>query len=362
MAITPRLLASAFLAGSLALAGAASTGCSSASTRTGFTDTDGGLGAPTGPGGEPTTDGGTTTPPAQPSKPGCAMDKYTEAMPTTASLTGLTYSQAQAQAYVVSALERRYPIGKFILEGGLTSPLAASQGNCVDRFLQDKTSAGAVLRQAPTLVHECGHFFDLGEASGSSSAYVVTNAMTFTCKSGDTTSRGGRTFARSLIKSDTYYAKRKACGGSAAMGCDFYADVYLDGSPTDGQFQGGDQGYSSVLEETTQYVNSLATALAFEDQYVGTQASERDGILTFLWYVERYLKMAREDYADAYTLLSTDSCWRQATLTVWDRAWFFLNATKGKSSLGLDDTAIEALVKDATLTAEIDALRNLECK
>lgn len=337
-------------------------GCGSSESRGGFetptlgtpTDTDGD--------GQPDPPDSGTTPPAQPDKPGCAQDKYTEALPTTASLSGLTYSQAQAEQYVKSALERRYPIGKFILEGGLTSPLAASQGSCVARFLQDKSSGPAVLRQASTLVHECGHFFDLGKASGGAAAFVVTDKIEFSCKSGDTTSRGGRTFARSLLRGDTHYPKRKACGGTAGQGCDFYADVYLDGSSTDGTFQGGDQGYNSVLEETTQYVNSLASALAFEDQYSGSKVSERDGILTFLWYIERYLAMARTQYKDAYELLSTDACWRQATLTVWDRAWFFLKATEGKSSLGLDDSAIEALVKDSSLTAEIDALRSLECK
>ena len=32
------------------------------------------------------------------------------------------------------------------------------------------------------------------------------------------------------------------------------------------------------------------------------------------------------------------------------------------AALGLDDAALESLVKDTTLTAEIDALRNLECQ
>jgi hypothetical protein len=147
-----------------------------------------------------------------------------------------------------------------------------------------------------------------------------------------------------------------------SQGCDFYADTYLDGNADDSKFDSGDQGYDSVLEEATQYVNSLATALAFQDAYAGQKASERDGILTFLWYIERYLQMGRTKYPSAYSALSGDACWRQATLSVWDRAWFFLDATSGNTNLGLDDTALEALVKDAALTAEIDALRKLECK
>jgi hypothetical protein len=339
-------------------------GCS-ASPRQGFdvspTDPAGG-GDPNNPAGG---GGGGATPPAQPDKPGCAQDQYAESLPSSkASLSGLTFSSTKANEYLLGALEKRYPLGKAIVEGGLASSISASQGSCVDRFLQDKSSANAVLRQAATVVHECGHFYDLGEAtSARDAAYVLRpSELTFTCKSGDTTSRGGKTFARSLIKKDAYYSDRPACGGKSAQGCDFYADVYLDGNAADAKFDSGDQGFSFVLEEATQYVNSLATALAFEDQYTGSKVSERDGILTFLWYIERYLAMARNDYPEAYKLLSEDPCWRQATLSVWDRGWFYLRASEGKANLGLDDSNLETLVTNGDLTSEIDALRNLECK
>ena len=141
-----------------------------------------------------------------------------------------------------------------------------------------------------------------------------------------------------------------------------YARIYLDGDAEDSKFDSGDQGYNSVLEEATQYVNSLATGLAFEDQYTGVKVTERDGILTFLWYIERYLAMARTEYPEAYALISEDPCWRQATLTVWDRGWFYLRATEGMASLGIHDAEIEPLVNDPELVAEIDALRKLECK
>lgn len=353
-----------FIAG-LVLVGSALTtsACGSSESRTGFET------SPTDPAGTGAGDDGTTpgaggaTPVAKPDQPGCAQDEYTEALPTKTSLSGLTFSQSKANEYLLAALEKRYPLGKAIVEGGLTSSLAKSQGNCIDRFLQDKSSAGAVLRQATTIVHECGHFYDLGEASGSSSAFVLKpSELSFTCKNGDTTSRGGKTFARSLIKSDTHYPSRKACASGAAQGCDFYAQIYLDGVASDAKFDSGDQGYNSVLEEATQYVNSLATALAFQDQYTGQKVSERDGILTFLWYIERYLAMARADYPEAYKLLSEDECWRQATLSVWDRGWFYLRATKGMTNLGLDDAKLETLVNDPDLVAEIDALRKLECK
>ncbi|MBX3197340.1 MAG: hypothetical protein KF894_04210 [Labilithrix sp.] len=340
-----------FMFGVVGCGSIVSAGCATADGREGFAPDD--------------ADGsGSGSAAAKPDQPGCAQDAYTETLPTSANLSGLAFSPANANDYLLGALELRYPLGKAIVEGGLASSLAQTQGNCIDRFLSSRSSAAAVLRQATTVVHECGHFFDLGEASRGDAAYVIRpDELTFTCKSGDTTSRGGKTFARSLIRKDAHYAKRKACpAGTAARGCDMYAEVYLDGSSTDAKFDSGDQGYSFVLEEAAQYVNSLATALAFEDSYTGTKASERDGILTLLWYIERYLAMARADYPEAYALLSEDPCWRQATLSVWDRGWFYLRATEGLSNLGIDDAAIEPLVTDPELTAEIDALRELECK
>lgn len=360
MAIRTTFLVQLFTLASLATAGSA---CSDGGgSRQPFVDRPDPT-QPTGDGSSGGSSGSSGTPAPQPEKPGCAQAAYTEALPTNVSLSDLSYSPAQAQAYLLSALSRRYPIGKSIVEGGVSSPLAAQQGNCVNRFLDDTSTPASVLKGAATVVHECGHLFDLGEAKGAAdSSYVLRPDLRFACTGGDTTSRGGKTFARSRIKGDGFYAKRKACGGKAGQGCDFYADVYLDGNPDDAKFEGGDQGYSSVLEETTQYVNSLATALAFKESYGGGKSSERDGILTFLWYVERYLAMAKSDYPDAYDALANDACWRQATLSVWDRAWFYLDATSGMDELGIDDGALEPLVKDPALTAQIDALRKLECQ
>jgi hypothetical protein len=334
----------------------ASAGCAASDERDGFGDPN----DPSGNGGDGSNTGDTPAP--KPEQPGCAQDQYTEALPTNASLSDLSFSPSTANDYLLAALEKRYPLGKAIVEGGLSSALAQSQGNCIDRFLSDKTSAQKVLRQASTVVHECGHFYDLGEASGKNAAYVIRDDLKFTCANGDTTSRNGKTFARSLIRKDAFYAKREACPDTAAKGCDMYAETYLNGNATDSTFDSGDQGYNSVLEEATQYVNSLAASLAFEDQYKNTKTSERDGILTFLWYIERYLAMAHTDYPEAYALISEDACWRQATLSIWDRGWFYLRATEGKATLGIDDADIKALVTDPELTAEIDALRKLECK
>ncbi|HVJ94106.1 MAG TPA: hypothetical protein VM580_30160 [Labilithrix sp.] len=300
-------------------------------------------------------DGDAADPPAPTQdKPGCGQNPYTETLPTTASLDGLPFSRETADKFLLSALEKRYPIGKAIVEGGLSSARSKNMGDCLKIFLGDRSSESRVLRSASTAVHECGHFYDMGKATRDEAAYVIRPDLTFMCKSGDTTSRGGKTFARSLISRDAHARKRTPCG-MGGKGCDGYATTYLTG-------QSGEQGYNSVLEEATQYVNSLATAFAFREQYERTNASERDGILTFLWYVERYLALAHANYPEAYKLISEDSCWRQATLTIWDRGKLYLDATKDIPGLGLDDTSIEELVNTPELLAEIDALRKLECE
>ena len=297
-----------------------------------------------------------------PGRVGCAGAAWVEPLPTTTSLGGLAYSAAAAQSYLLSALELRYPFGKSVVEGGLANPLSPSQSSCVRAFLRDTSTATAVLRQASTVVHECGHFWDLGTSQGGRSNYVLAPGLTRACSRGDTTARGGATFARSLIKADAFGPMRAPCVTMSSSGCDFYAAVYLDGSPTNATFESGDQGFNSLLEEANQYVNSLASALAFRDSFQNTRVSERDGILTFLWYLERYLLLARTTYPEAYATLSQDPCWREAILSVWDRAWFYLQATAPfASNLGISDARLRTLVETPTLLAEVDALRALQC-
>jgi len=288
--------------------------------------------------------------PLHPERPGCAGNAYAETLPTNASLDGLSFSAASSQQYLLDALDLRFPLGKFIVSEGLTSPYAPTQKNCFEQYFTEVSSAPKVLLQASQIVHECGHYLDLGKAKDPTSVYVIREDLSFSCEQGDTTDRKGMTFARSRIRKDAYATKRRTCGADeTAKGCDFYADIYLNGDPDDAKFESGDQGYNLLLEEASQYVNSLATALAFEDAHKrGSRITERDGILTFLWYIERYLKLAKESYPDTYAFIHSNACWRQVTLTIWDRAWFYLNATKTMSELGLD--------------AEIDALRALECQ
>jgi hypothetical protein len=203
--------------------------------------------------------------------------------------------------------------------------------------------------------------YDAFLSSSSSDAYELSPELSFRCERGDTTTRGGDTFARSRIAGDEYAALRPACGGVSRAGCDPYADVYLDGDPDDGVFDSGDQGYNLLLEESVQYVHSIATAWAFVDQQPQNIAvSARDGILTFLWYIERYLRMARTEFPDAYERIAQDDCWRDLTLGVWARAQRFLQLSNNERRLGIADDELLELVQEPELLEEIERLRALD--
>ena len=231
---------------------------------------------------------------------------------------------------------------------------------CIDVFFQPsmgKTAAGA-LGQASTLVHECGHLYDQSLSQFGSHTYFVNESKKFTC-SGLSYQGPNTGFARSRIKGDGFDATWPACAKFGDQGCDGYAPIYLSGNPDDGQFDSGDQGYDMLLEEVNQYVNSLVTDYALADQQQWSVSAE-DGILTLAWYMERYLHMARLTYPEAYAYLAGDACWRQATLTLWGRAWTYLEKTNGNGKLNLKGAMLRKLVADPALLDEIQRLRLAE--
>ena len=305
---------------------------------------------------------GTVSAPTDKVDPNCIDGTYTEAIADAdASLATPrgSFNSNRPEDFLIEALEIRYPTGAYIFEEGIKADSFTAE-NCFETFItpSQRQSADGMLDAASTLVHECGHFLDIELGGFVRSTYVITEDLQITCDGGSLND----TPARSRILGDEYASLRPPCAGAGGgSGCDTYAPIYLDGNPDDGNFDGGDQGLDSVLEEATQYVNSLATDYAFNDRLgAGAQISARDGILTFLWYIERYLRWMRVNDNAAYGRILNDPCWREAILTVWGRAWIFLAQTEGIRSLSLEGDAIEALVLDTNLLQEIQRVRDAE--
>ena len=302
----------------------------------------------------PSVDAGRWTPPpsnAARVDPGCTDGQYTETLPNPGadiSQAIAAYTPAGAQDFVMTVLQARYPVGHHIVQGGL-----AGSGNCVQTFLWDDSSADGAISSLSTVVHECGHMHDIDLSFASwKDIYVITDTLTLTCDGGDKFEYGGNTFPRSLLTADNYNDLLPPCpeGSFGSSSCDFYANTYLTGDS-------GNQGFNTLMEEAVQYINSLATGYAFNDFY-GWGTSERDGIMTFLWYIERYLYLARTQHPDTYTFLSGDACWRDLILTVWGRSWLYLETTKDITQLEISADTIQPLVEDPTLLSEIQAIRD----
>ncbi len=289
--------------------------------------------------------------PSGPVDPGCLDGQYTETLPTpNVSIDGVKsgYSAANLNQFILDLLGLRYPTGAYIVDQALNS--GSQLGDCVAYFAYDTSSAEKVIGTLSTVVHECGHFLDIALGGWTSDSYVITENLTLECSGGDKFEYGGNTFVRAELMNDNYAHLRSICEDGQWGGCDSYASVYLVGDS-------GNQGFNTLMEEAVQYVNSLATGYAFNDQSAWT-VSEKDGILTFLWYIERYLYLARTQYPETHAFILGNECFRELILTVWGRAWLYLDATESYPKLGMEDGIIKDLVMAPELLAEIQSVRS----
>lgn len=115
---------------------------------------------------------------------------------------------------------------------------------------------------------------------------------------------------------------------------DFYQETYLTG-------QSGAQGFSTVLDELNQYTHSLAVEHCYRDFHEPmTAITARDGVLTFLYYVEKYLQLARTQHPADYDRIKADEDAVHVLDVLWGRANLYLDATRDDPTLGIADDEI----------------------
>ncbi|MBK8168868.1 MAG: hypothetical protein IPK60_00820 [Sandaracinaceae bacterium] len=314
---------------------------------------DGGMSG--GDGGTPAGDASIGT--SELVSPTCIDGQYTEVLPTgSEAIADLTFTATDLVGSALLFLDRRYPNGADIVSGCLEHD---TEARCVNMWFQPApTTTSEFLLGLSTVVHEAGHLNDLGRGGSGFGTYFYTSDTILSCDDGDSVPRGGQTFARSEIYDDAFQSEFPACASFSDRDCDSYALIYLDPNSPVGTL-GPSQGFSSVIEEATQYVNSLATGFAFRDQLTG-QRSERDGILAYLWYVERYLHLARLEQPDVYNFISSSACWREVILTLWGRAWLYLQHTTGHTELEINAPTFLQAVQNPVLVDEIARIRALQ--
>ena len=277
-------------------------------------------------GGAPRTDGGAT------GGDGGMTSTRTYSEPLcndTADLSDL------ASGYTVGALRstaeaiamRRYPIGLVFIE---------EQGDeYLPGWFQDTTTFGGVLDGFETAVHEGAHIWDFSNSPGGQHLYRVRDDLTITTAALDN------------------YARSEILALHVDRDSDIYDEVYLE------DFS-GTQGFNNLLDEYNAYVHSLAARYCTRDSLGSTRRiSARDGILTMMYYVELYLKVARTNHPDDYAEIIGDPGHLEMILTVWDRAEFWLDITEGMTELGIRDETIRGWVYQADNLLEIEMLRDL---
>jgi hypothetical protein len=184
-----------------------------------------------------------------------------------------------------------------------------------------------------TAVHEGSHIWGIARFDPNTQSYPVRAGLTIVTKR-------LRNFARSEILS-----------AHVDPSADRYAKTYLEGAS-------GAQGFNSVLDEYNAYTHSLASRYCTRDLVpANTTVSARDGILTFMYYVETYLELARTKHPADYTAIAADLGHRTMITAVWDRAELWLRRSARYPRLGIDDARLRSWVYEPSRLAEIARVR-----
>lgn len=128
---------------------------------------------------------------------------------------------------------------------------------------------------------------------------------------------------------------------------DEYYQQYLEGPS-------GQQDITMVLEELNAYTQGTITdskLVGYMDE--NERQSTRDGLATFMYYTELYLKRGREAHPAQWRKLAADPAYVTLIQRLWQRAEETLQPIMGEARLGLRDGAILARVYSPELIGEL---------
>ncbi len=253
---------------------------------------------------------------------------YTEALcDDAADLSDLAAAYENTPAGLRAATrgiaERRYPIGVAFIDVQTDDQLM--------RWFRARNTFADVMSGFEVAVHEGAHIWDIT---------MIRSDWPYRLRD-DLVIRPRRltNFNRSEIL--TLHADPDA---------DSYDEVYLRG-------QSGAQGFNTLLDEYVAYTHSLASRYCTRDSLGrGLRISARDGILTLMYYVELYLKIARTEHPDDYAEIIGDPAHVELIRTVWQRAEFWLERTASLPQLGLRDAQIREWTYAPENVMEIEML------
>ena len=174
-------------------------------------------------------------------------------------------------------------------------------------------------------VHETNHqlSFKLSDYTNGFYGYYLGNEQTLTVK----------------MKNLFYRSKISEYLDAFDKGQNYY-ELYLTGDS-------GNQDITVLLDEVNAYTHSLNSSICFVDlisKY--TMQSDRDGLATFMYYFELYLKKARISYPDQWKQMYNDPEYLDLFAALWKRAESVLKTGLKHSQLGIQDKFIIKRVYD----------------
>ena len=268
----------------------------------------------------PPVDAGTDAGPP-PDPPG--MDCYWEPVDEDADISDLvaSYGGANWKDELIEVFDRRHPATGWLLD--------AQRDDSYFGTFSDSSNWTRMVEWIDTLSHEETHLFNAYEAirRGTRQTIYLRSDLTFDL---DASLEG---FARSEIM--------------PMIAIDaIYTDTYFTGSQ-------GSRGFIALMDETSCYLNEMAALAVVGEDYPGFGVSSRDGIFAFLYYVELYLRRAREAHPEFYATLRASPVARELVQTMWQRAYFFLPISQRFSSLGISDAEYRAATMQPANLAEM---------
>lgn len=268
--------------------------------------------------------GSTGGPPTQPpGDPNC----YSEPLFIDADVSGIVaaYGGPDWKQDLIDAMDARWPAGGYLLH--------EQQDDSYFGQFSDPNSWPGMVGWLDTLVHEQTHLFnayhaiDVGEHAA---LYFREDLILYMPPD--------QGFSRAEILAEL------APGPAAGI----YTGTYLTGSQ-------GDRGFNAVLDEYSCYLNEVPGMAVFGDDYPGLGVSLRDGAAAFSYFLQMYLKVAREQHPEFYDWAKSQPVYVDAVHTLWVRTQFMFEEVGDlHPSLGIDD----AMYREAAL--QPDNLMELE--
>lgn len=282
----------------------------------------------------------TAAPTVQPSRPGRFMafpgDLTKEELGGCVVLSDVAsirsaYEPSKLRAAAEALATKRYPLGVEFLR-------AQDDKQLFTWFEHGGATFDDLASSFDTAVHEGAHIWGFKRFSPRTQTYGVSADVTLT------------------LPRLSNFDRSEILKVHVSPATDDYAKIYLTG-------KSGAQGFNMLLDEYNAYVHSLASRYCTRDLLPDNlHVSARDGILTFMYYVETYLQLARTQHPKDYRAIVEDAAHRQLILGVWARAEYWLRKSATDVRLGITDETIEGWVYDASRLAEIAAVRDAGLK